>query len=92
MIKDRESFEHVVKYILAKNFRLDESEIKNTDRFVDDLGADSIDEVEVIVDFEVLYNLKFSVDDRKGSEKWTVQDFIDLIERKIEERDNPKNK
>ena len=30
MIKDRESFEHVVKYVLAKNFRLDESEIKKS--------------------------------------------------------------
>ena len=44
-----ESVENRVKKIVAEQLGVNESEIKNESTFVDDLGADSLDTVELVM-------------------------------------------
>ena len=41
-----------IKQVIAKQLGLDESEIKDEASFMDDLGADSLDLVELVMSFE----------------------------------------
>ena len=47
-----ESVENRVKKIVAEQLGVNESEIKNESTFVDDLGADSLDTVELVMALE----------------------------------------
>lgn len=45
------------------------------------LGADSLDMVELIIDFECMFKIKIT--DLEGERIQTSKDFVDLIERKL---------
>ena len=46
-----------VKDVVVEQLGVDESEVVNTASFVDDLGADSLDTVELIMEFEKEFDL-----------------------------------
>ena len=72
------STEQEVKEILVKSIdKLAIDKIKLSDT-LEDLGADSLDSVEIIMSLEEKYNIKISED--VFSDIHTVQDIVDYIE------------
>ncbi len=67
-----------VKQIIAEQLGVDEPDIKNTSHFIDDLGADSLDTVELVMAFEEEFGLE--IPDEEAEKITTVQDAISYIE------------
>ena len=65
--------------LIAQKLRLDESEITPEKNLFNDLGADSLDVVELLVLLEREFNVKFSEDDT--SKVRTVGDIYNMIEK-----------
>jgi acyl carrier protein len=73
------SVEQKVKQIIVEQLGVDESQVDPTASFVDDLGADSLDIVELVMAFEEAFNVEIPED---AAEKIaTVKDAIDYIEK-----------
>ena len=66
-----------VKQIIVYKLGADESEVTPQASFVNDLGADSLDTVELIMEFEKEFDVKIS--DEAAEKIATVQDAIDFI-------------
>jgi len=78
------SVEQKVKQIIAEQLGVDESQVDNTASFVDDLGADSLDIVELTMAFEEAFNLE--IPDEDAEKISTVKDAIDYIEAKTAQK------
>ena len=63
--------------IIVDNLNVEESEVSNEASFTNDLGADSLDTVELIMEFEKQFNI--SIPDDKAEGIQTVGDAIDYI-------------
>ena len=74
-----------VKAIIVEKLGVDESEVTETASFQNDLGADSLDIVELIMDFEKQFDIKIP-DDDAGDKINTVGDAIKYIEDKVNEK------
>jgi acyl carrier protein len=70
--------ERVTK-IIVKNLAVEESELTMESHFLNDLGADSIDLVELIMEFENEFNV--SIPDEAAEEIKTVGDAIKYLEK-----------
>ena len=68
--------ESKVKAIIVDKLGVDEAEVKPEASFTNDLGADSLDTVELIMEFEKEY----SIPDDKAEKIATVGDAISYIE------------
>ena len=73
--------EERVKQIIVEQLGVDEAEVTPTASFVDDLGADSLDIVELIMAFEEAFDL--DIPDEDAEKIITVKDAIDYIENKM---------
>ncbi len=73
------SVENKVKQIVVEQLGVDESEVTSGASFVDDLGADSLDRVELVMAFEEAFDLE--IPDEDAEKIHTVQDAIDYIEK-----------
>jgi len=71
------SVEQRVKEIIVEQLGVNESEVKPEAKFVDDLGADSLDLVELVMALEEEYNTEIS--DEDAEKILTVGDAIDYI-------------
>lgn len=67
-----------VKSIIVDKLGVDESEVTPEASFTNDLGADSLDTVELIMEFEKEFNV--AIPDDQGSKIRTVGDAIAYIE------------
>ena len=67
------------KALISSKMKLDESEITEDKSFFNDLGADSLDFVELCVTLEREFNVKFSEEDTTKVK--TVGDLYKLIEK-----------
>lgn len=67
-----------VKAIIVDKLGVDESEVTETASFTDDLGADSLDTVELIMEFEKEFDIQ--IPDDKAEKIVTVGDAINYIE------------
>jgi acyl carrier protein len=74
------SVEQKVKQIIVEQLGVDEGQVDLTASFVDDLGADSLDIVELIMAFEEAFDL--DIPDEEAEKIATVKDAIDYIENK----------
>jgi len=74
------SVEERVKQIIVEQLGVDEAEVTPTASFVDDLGADSLDTVELVMAFEE--NFGIEIPDEDAEKIATVKDAIDYIENK----------
>ena len=69
--------ENRVKKIVVEHLGIDESKVVDTASFIDDLGADSLDTVELVMAFEEEFDCEIAVD---AAEKiQTVKDAIDFL-------------
>jgi len=71
-----------VKAIIVDKLGVDAAEVTETASFTNDLGADSLDTVELIMEFEKAFNITIP-DDEAGERIQTVGDAIAYIEEKI---------
>jgi len=68
----------VVK-IVAEHLDVEESKVNDTSSFVDDLGADSLDQVELVMAFEEKFNIE--IPDEAAEKIATVSDAVAFIEK-----------
>ena len=66
-----------IKEIIIDKLGIEESKITLEARFIEDLGADSLDTVELIMQFEEEFDIEISDDDAEGLT--TVGSSIDYI-------------
>ena len=74
------SVEQKVKQIIVEQLGVDEGQVDATASFVDDLGADSLDIVELVMAFEEAFDL--DIPDEDAEKIRTVKDAVDYIEGK----------
>jgi len=68
--------------IVSDQLNVDEGEISPDSSFVDDLGADSLDTVELVMAFEEEFGVEIPDEDAEGIQ--SVQNAIDYIAAKAE--------
>lgn len=71
--------EEKVKQIIVEQLGVDESEVTPKAAFVDDLGADSLDIVELVMALEEAFDLE--IPDEDAEKIRTVQDACDYINK-----------
>ena len=72
------NIEERVKKVIAERLGVDEEGIKNESSFMDDLGADSLDLVELVMDLETEFDI--TIEDDQAEKITSVQSAIDQIE------------
>ena len=70
-----------VKAIIVDKLGVDESEVVDTASFTNDLGADSLDTVELIMEFEKVFDIQ--IPEEVAEKISTVKDAIDNIEKAV---------
>ena len=66
-----------VKKIVADHLGIDEAKVQDESSFIDDLGADSLDTVELVMAFEEEFGSEIS--DREDEKILTVGDAVNFI-------------
>ena len=69
-----------VKQIVIEHLGIDESKVTPEAKFIDDLGADSLDTVELVMAFEEKFSIE--IPDDAAETILTVKDAIDFIQNK----------
>jgi acyl carrier protein len=72
-----------VKSIIVDKLGVDESEVKNEASFANDLGADSLDTVELIMEFEKEFSIQ--IPDDQAEKISTVGDAIAYIKNNVKQ-------
>jgi len=70
--------EHGIKQIVAEQLGVDIASVQNDHKFISDLGADSLDTVELIMKIEEHFKLEISDVDAENIN--TVQDAINYVQ------------
>ncbi len=73
------SVQEKVKQIIVEQLGVEESEVTPTASFVDDLGADSLDTVELVMAFEEGFSIE--IPDEDAEKIQTVADAVAYIEK-----------
>lgn len=73
-----DNIEQQVKKVVAEQLSINEADIKNESSFISDLGADSLDTVELVMALEDTFGIEIPDDQQEKIQ--TVQDAIDFIE------------
>ncbi|HOK56851.1 MAG TPA: acyl carrier protein [bacterium] len=76
----REEIAKTIKEIIVEKLGVNPSEVTEEAAFVEDLGTDSLDTVELVMDFEEKFGLE--IPDEDAEKIKTVKDAIDYIEKK----------
>ena len=74
------SVEQKVKQIIVEQLGVDEGQVDASASFVDDLGADSLDIVELVLAFEEAFGI--DIPDEDAEKITTVKQAVDYIEAK----------
>ncbi len=73
--------EERVKKIIAEQLGVEEEDINPESSFVEDLGADSLDTVELVMAFEEEFGIE--IPDEDAEKILTVQNSVDYIKERI---------
>jgi len=73
------SVEEKIKQIIVEQLGVDSAEVTESASFVDDLGADSLDRVELIMAFEETFDIEIPEEDAEKIS--TVKDAIDYVQK-----------
>ncbi|MBA3033490.1 MAG: acyl carrier protein [Gammaproteobacteria bacterium] len=76
-----DNIEQRVKKIVAEQLGVNEADIKNDSSFVDDLGADSLDTVELVMALEEEFECE--IPDEEAEKITTVQQAIDYVNNNL---------
>ncbi|OLB33050.1 MAG: acyl carrier protein [Acidobacteria bacterium] len=79
MADEKKDLVEKVKQIIAEQLGVDEGEVTPSASFVDDLGADSLDQVELVMALEEAFGVE--IPDEDAEKLRTVQDALDYIEK-----------
>lgn len=71
-----------VKKIVVEHLGVDESKVTENSSFVDDLGADSLDTVELVMAFEEEFGVEIS--DEATNKIQTIKAAIDYISQQLD--------
>ena len=77
------TLERKVLTILADVLMTDKMNIRRENTLVDDLGADSIDFVEVVMELEKTFDITIKDDEAEQLNEWTVGDLYKFVEGKL---------
>jgi acyl carrier protein len=80
-VKAKTNVAEKIKQIVSEQLGVDEGEVTPTASFVDDLGADSLDTVELVMAFEEAFEVE--IPDEDAEKIRTVQDAITYVEKKV---------
>lgn len=69
-----------VKKLISTQLNVAESKITEDSRLIEDLGADSLDTVELLMAFEEEFGI--SIPDEEAVNMKTIKDIVDLIDSK----------
>jgi len=72
------NIEERVKKIVVEQLGVKEEEVSNNASFVDDLGADSLDTVELVMALEEEFNIE--IKDEEAEKITTIQEAINFIQ------------
>ena len=75
-----------VRKIVVEQLGVKEDELKNDASFVDDLGADSLDTVELVMALEEEFETEIT--DEKAEKITTIQEAIDYIESNMDKSED----
>jgi acyl carrier protein len=75
----RMAVEEKVKQIIVEQLQVDEAEVTPGASFQEDLGADSLDVVELVMQFEEAFDME--IPDEDAEKIKTVKDAVDYIEK-----------
>ena len=81
MAMEREQILDRIKSIVVDQLGVDEKEVKMDAAYIDDLGADSLDIVELIMAFEEEFNIE--IPDDVAEKIKTVKDTVDYIDDEL---------
>ena len=72
------STEEKVKSIIVEQLGVNESEVTDGASFIDDLGADSLDTIELVMAFEEAFGIE--IPDEAAEKIKTVRDAVDYVD------------
>lgn len=73
------SVEERIKQIIVEQLGVDEGEVTPSANFIDDLGADSLDTVELVMAFEEAFDIE--IPDEDAEKIRSVKDAIEYIDQ-----------
>ncbi len=77
------NLEEKVKNLVVTQLGVDAAKVTNDSSFIDDLGADSLDTVELVMAFEEEFDLE--IPDEDAQRMRTISDVIDYLKDKVSE-------
>ncbi|MBP7796073.1 MAG: acyl carrier protein [Elusimicrobiales bacterium] len=77
----RENISDEIKKLISESLSVDMKEIKEDSKFVDDLGADSLDIAELVMSMETKFDVE--IPDEDAQKIKTVGEAVDYISNKI---------
>jgi len=83
MTETAENLESQVKEIISRQLMVDEKELTSDANYVEDLGADSIDKVEMIMELQDEFGIEIPNED--ADKLTTVGETIDYLKDDLEE-------
>ena len=78
---ETQDMEQLVRWIIMEQFGIDEADIKLSDDFVEDLGCDSLDAVELVMAFEE--RLKIEISDEDMDDLKTVGQLLTYLQQRV---------
>jgi acyl carrier protein len=69
-----------IKEVVVEQLSVDAAEVKEESKFIEDLGADSLDVVELVMALEEKFDIE--IPDEEAEKILTVQNVIDYVESK----------
>jgi acyl carrier protein len=80
------SIEEKVKQLIVEQLNVDEAEVTPSAHIIDDLGADSLDIVELVMTFEESFGIE--IPDEDAEKIHTVKDAVDYIQSHVKSTTN----
>ena len=82
----RDEIESGVREVIARCMDLETDEVKNDDLMKEDIGCDSIDCVEIVMELEKEFSISIPDNGCDAAAGWTVSELCDYVEERLKER------